>query len=113
MRWLMVAALAACACPGKPPTTTTTTTGGTGSAVTGGEGTPCDRVSAKVQSLYRADALSDEAIADNTAMVIAVCNRTPDAVLACIAGVTTVKDLEAKCLPQLDDEGSEADVLVR
>ena len=46
-------------------------------------------------------------------MVIAECNRAPDAVSACIAGVTTVKDLEAQCLPKLDEEGTEADVLVR
>jgi hypothetical protein len=46
-------------------------------------------------------------------MVIAECNRAPDTVSACIAGVTTVKDLEATCLPKLDEEGSEADVLVR
>lgn len=76
-------------------------------------GTVCERATTKVQSLYRADAQSDEAIADNTAMVIAECNRAPDTVTACIARVTTVVELEAKCLPNLDEEGSEADVLVR
>ena len=112
MRWLLIVlALAACACPNKPPTTTTTTGTGSGGGPT--TGTACERVTAKVQALYKADAQSDEAIADNTAMVIAECNRAPDTVSACIAGVTTVKDLEAKCVPVLDEEGSEADVLVR
>lgn len=112
MRWpLIVIALAACACPNKQ--TTTTTTGGTGSGGGPTTGTPCERVTAKVRELYRADAQSDEAIADNTAMVIAECNRAPDPVSACIAGVTTVNALEATCLPKLDEEGSEADVLVR
>ena len=113
MRWLLIfVALAACACPNKPATTTTTTTG-SGSGAEPTAGTPCERASLQVKELYRADAQSDEAIADNTAMVLAECNRAPDAVSACIAGVTTVKDLEAKCMPVLDEEGSEADVLVR
>ncbi len=112
MRWLIVVALAACACPNKPATTTTTG-GGTGSGAGPTTGTPCERATEKVRALYRDDAQSDEAIADNTAMVLAHCNRAPDPVSACIAGVTTVKDLEAQCLPPLDEEGSEADVLVR
>lgn len=112
MRWLIVLALAACACP-NTQTGTTTTTGGTGSGATPATGTPCERMTPKLRLLYRNDAQSDEAIADNTAMVLAECNRAPDRVSACIAGVTTVKDLEAQCMPQLDEEGSEADVLVR
>ena len=44
---------------------------------------------------------------------MAHCSRDPGAVSACVSGVTTVKDLEAQCLPKLDEEGSEADVLVR
>ncbi len=111
MRWLVIlVALAACACPNKPVTTTTT---GSGSGTAPTAGTPCERATPKVQQLYRADAQNEEAIADNTAMVLAECRRAPDTVSACIAGVTTVKDLEAQCLPKLDEEGSEADVLVR
>ncbi|MBA3452583.1 MAG: hypothetical protein H0T42_05730 [Deltaproteobacteria bacterium] len=103
-------ALAACACPNKP--VVTPTTGGTGSG--GGPVTAtCDSVTPKVESLYRADGQTAEAIGDNTTMVIAACRRTPDKVSACIASATTVKDLETQCLPGLDEEGSEADGLVR
>jgi len=127
MRWLFAVALVACACPSKQ-TGTQTTTGGSGSASGSGAGpataTGCDGVSAKIQALYRAEAQGAEkggndparvaeAVADNTAMVMAACAKAPPTVSACIAGVTTVKDLEAQCLPRLDEEGSEADVLVR
>lgn len=110
MRWLIAMALAGCACPDKQPVTPTTSGAGSGPGTA--SGTTCDSVTPKVQALYRADAQSDEAIADNTAMVIAACRREPDKVSACIASVTTVKDLETVCLPGLDEEGSEADGLV-
>ena len=118
MRWLIAVALASCACPSKPAATGATT----GSGIGRGSGTPtltgCDAITAKVQGLYRAEAQAaeksarvEESVADNTAMVIAECRRAPDKVTACIAGVTTVKDLESQCLPKLDEEGSEADGL--
>lgn len=114
MRWpLVVALLAGCACPNKQAGTVVTAGNGSGSATATPTGTPCERATPKVQALYRADAQSDEAIADNTAMVIAECNRAPDQVAPCIDGVTTVSDLETRCMPKLDEEGSEGDALVR
>jgi hypothetical protein len=113
MRWLFAVALVACACPtkqvGTPPT------GGNGTTAGSGTGAPpltgCDAVAVKVQGLYRAEAHGEEAVADNTAMVIAHCRRDPGTISACMSGVTTVKELETQCLPRLDEEGSEADVL--
>jgi len=111
----------ACACPSKQAGANTGTTGG-GSGSGGGEQVPltgCDAASARIGALYRADAQAnepkrvDEAVADNTAMVMAECAKAPDRMLACLSGVTTVADLERQCLPTLDEEGSEADVLVR
>lgn len=112
MRWLIAAALIGCACPSKQAGTGTT--GGTGSGSATPALTGCDAIAAKIQGLYRTEPkATDEVIADNTEMVMAVCRRDPSMVSACVAGVTTVKDLEAQCLPKLDEEGSEADVLVR
>lgn len=116
MRWLIAVTLVSCACPTKQ--TGTATAGGGGTTVGSGAGTPagtgCDALTAKVRALYRAEPkAADEVIADNTEMVIAECRRAPDQVTACITGATTVKDLEAQCMPKLDEEGSEADVLVR
>jgi len=126
MRWLLAVALVACACPSKQAGTPTTGAGGSaaGSGAGPAAATGCDGVVAKVGDLYRAEAQGAEkggndparvaeAVADNTAMVMAACTQAPPTVSACIAGVTTVKDLEAQCLPKLDEEGSEADVLVR
>ena len=113
MRWLIAVALAGCACPTKQAGAGTTGGTGSGSGVTPTL-TGCDANTAKVQGLYRTEPkTTDELIADNTAMVMAVCRRDPGKVSACIASVTTVVDLEAQCLPKLDEEGSEADVLVR
>ena len=128
MRWLIALALVSCACPSKQVATGTQggsgTTTGTGTGA--GSGTPsrCDAITAKVQGLYRAEAQGaekgaadpkrvEEVVADNTAMVLAQCARDPGAVSACVADVTTVKDLETTCMPKLDEEGSEADVLIR
>jgi hypothetical protein len=111
---LVVVTIVACACPSKG-----TKTGGTGSGsaevppAAGG----CEGARPKVESLYRTEAQVkepkrvDEAVADNTAMVMAECAKAPAKVSACIAGAATLKDLETTCLPQLDDEGSEGDAL--
>ena len=113
MRWLIAVALAGCACPTKQAGTGTTGGTGSGSAVPPTL-TGCDAITAKVQGLYRTEpTMTDELIADNTAMVMAVCRRDPGQVSACIASVTSVKDLEAQCLPKLDEEGSEGDVFIR
>jgi hypothetical protein len=80
---------------------------------------PCDAMRARVEQLYRAEAQAreparvDDAVADNTAMVMSDCQKAPDKVAACIVGATTVKDLESRCLAPIDDEGTEGDKLVR
>jgi hypothetical protein len=117
---VVLVTIVACACPKKHG-------GGAGSGSAEGSGSSvvapvqggCDGVKAKIESLYRAEAQArepkrvEEAVADNTAMAMAECAKAPDRVSACIAQAATVADLEAKCMPQLDDEGSEGDTLVK
>jgi hypothetical protein len=118
---LVVVTIVACACPSKA----TKTGGGSGSGSGSGSGVAelqpttggCDGAKPKIEAMYRAEAQAkepkrvDEAVADNTAMVMAECAKAPARVSACIAGAATLKDLETTCLPQLDDEGSEGDTL--
>ncbi|MBL9019955.1 MAG: hypothetical protein JNL83_37565 [Myxococcales bacterium] len=124
---LVLVTIVACACPKK---------GGGGTANGSGQGSGstalppaqgCEAVRAQVEALYRAEAKAkeptrvEEAVADNVAMVMAECAKAPDRISACIAqgrapGAAeaqpwTAKDLEASCMPQLDDEGSEGDTL--
>ncbi|MBS1120448.1 MAG: hypothetical protein H6Q90_2676 [Deltaproteobacteria bacterium] len=103
--------LVACACPSKA---TQGLTPGSGSASGGGTpATSCDGLRGKVEQLYRADAQVsepkrvEEAVADNTTMVLNDCAKAPDQVVACVNGVTTVAELESRCLRRLDEEGSE------
>jgi hypothetical protein len=109
------AALLACACSGKRGTAV----GGGGG---GGEGTgarPCEGIRAKVERLYRAEAEAkepkrvDEAVADNTTMVMNDCARAPAKVAACVNDASSVADIEKKCLVPLDDEGTEGEALRR
>ena len=115
MRWLIVALLA-CGCPARPAAPAT---GGNGTAHDDTTGTGCTAVRGKIEQLYRTEASSREptriaeAAADNTAMVMTDCARSPAEVTACIAAVTTAAELEARCLAPIDDEGSEGDKLVR
>lgn len=114
---LVAATLAACACPHKASTTAGGGSGsvgaGSGSAVTPAAG--CDGIRAKVEGFYRAEAQAkeptrvDDAVADNTAMVMKDCAKDPAKVVACVSAVTTLRDLETTCLVQLDDEGTEGD----
>ncbi|HEY0192874.1 MAG TPA: hypothetical protein VGC42_17275 [Kofleriaceae bacterium] len=75
----------------------------------------CDAVRGKIEQLYRAEAQArepkrvDEAVADNTAMVLASCRQAPATLPDCVRRVSTSQQLEATCLPPLDDEGSEGD----
>ncbi len=109
--WIAVVAVVACACPSKGSQTP-----GAGSGV--GSGNPvvasdCTGVRGKVEQLYRTEAQAkepkrvEEAVADNTAMVLGECAKAPAQVVACIDTVTTLGELEAKCLRALDDEGTE------
>lgn len=79
----------------------------------------CDGVRPKVEQLYRADAQAREparvaeAVADNTAMVLADCKRDPARITACVPQVSSAADLERRCLIPLDEEGTEGDRLAR
>ena len=110
--WALAALVAVVmvACSSKP----TTGTVGTG----GGSATPaCEAQRARVEGLYRAEAQSrepkrvDEYVADNTAMVLGECGKAP-AIASCVGGAATVQDVE-RCLPPLDEEGTEGDALAR
>lgn len=115
MKWLLVL-LVACACPKQ----VTTPAGGPS-----GSGTPappttaplaaaktCDDVRPRVEALYRAEAQQteparvEEAVSDNTTMVMNDCNQKP-ALVPCLATVATVPELEKTCLIPLDEEGTE------
>jgi hypothetical protein len=106
------AALLACACSSKG----TTTVGGGNES---GEARTCEGIRPKVERLYRAEAEAkepkrvDEAVADNTKMVMNDCAKAPAKVAACVNGVSSVPDLEKKCLVPLDDEGTEGEALRR
>ncbi len=102
-------------CPSKPPTTTGT---GTGS----GSGTPpandaCGRVRAKVEAMYRAEAQQkepervEEAVRDNTEMVMGECAKNPAAIEPCVANAQAIDIIEKTCLAPLDEEGSEGEAL--
>src|SRR5512135_1610910 len=112
-RWCLVMLLG-CACPAKPATTPGTGSGST-TVTTGPVPTTCEGARGKVEALYRAEAQAkepkrvDEAVADNTAMVMTDCAKQPDKTVACLARVTTVAELEKDCLIPLDPEGTEGE----
>jgi hypothetical protein len=105
-----MAATLASACPGKggPPAT--------------GGGDParlCEGLRPKIDRLYRAEAAAkepqraDEALADNTTMVMNDCIKAPARVAPCVDRASTVAEVEQRCLLPLDDEGSEGEELRR
>jgi hypothetical protein len=79
----------------------------------------CDDMTAKIRSLYTADAQQkepkrvDEAVADNTSMVLKDCQQDPAKAIPCIQAAQTTADLEKQCLIPLDPEGTEGDRLGR
>jgi hypothetical protein len=106
-----IAATLASACPGK-----------SGPAAGGGVGSGdparlCEGLRPKVEQIYRADAAAkepqrvDEAVADNTTMVMNDCLKAPARVAPCVDRVSTVAEIERQCLLPLDDEGSEGEEL--
>ena len=108
---LCAMALVACACPSQQS--------GGPAVVTaiGGSATSCEAVREKVAGLYRAEAQVrepkrvEDAVADNTAMVLSDCAKSPAKVAACIGAASTVAALEKTCLVPLDPEGTEGDAL--
>jgi hypothetical protein len=119
-RWMIAAALlvGACACPNKQATGPGSGSGngsGSGSNVT--QGGACDGIRARVEQLYRAEAQAkepkrvDEAVSDNTTMVMNDCAKAPDKVAACVKTANSVAEIEQRCLIPLDDEGTEGEAM--
>jgi hypothetical protein len=119
MRWppvgvrymLVVVAIAACACPkkhGEPAGTGQGSGAGSSAAVADA----CTAVKSHVEQLYRVEAQHaepkrvDEAVADNTRMVMHDCAQDPSVVSACVGAAKTAKDLEANCLARVDEAGN-------
>jgi hypothetical protein len=107
---LVLILLVACACPSKKPVASAQGSGASPLATA----TTCDGVKPRVEQLYRADAEAkepkrvDEAVADNTQMVMNDCAKDPAKAVPCLAKAATVSELEKDCLIPLDDEGTEA-----
>ena len=124
-RCLLFLAMVACACPNKQASGPTGTVGSGTGAGPGSNGEPavlptsggssCDDVKGRVEQLYRAEAQAkepkrvDEAVADNTAMVMADCNKDPARFVPCLAKAPSVAELEKQCLVPLDEEGTEGE----
>lgn len=116
---LMVAAVLLGGCPGKGGQGGAGNGGGGAGSGTGTAATSCDGLRAKIEAMYRAEAQAreprrvEEAVADNTTMVLNDCAKDPTTVVACVHSVGTVAELERRCLAPLDDDGSEGDALRR
>jgi hypothetical protein len=117
MKWWIFLLLVACACPSKKPSVPATASGEGSGAHTGSDAvaaaSTCEGARSKVEQLYRAEAQTKEpkrvedAVADNTKMVMNDCAKDPAKVVPCLASVQSVADLEKQCLVPLDDEGTE------
>jgi len=92
---------------------------GLGSAPPVANAKTCDDVKPRVEQMYRGEAQVkepkrvEEAIADNTAMVMKDCAKDPGQRVPCLAKAADVAELEKRCLIQLDDEGSEGEALAK
>jgi len=115
----IAAMLLACACSGKGGATVGSGGGGGSSSNDPDAAHLCDGIRGKVEQLYRAEAQAkepkrvDEAVSDNTTMVLNDCAKAPRKVVKCVEGVASVPELEKKCLAPLDDEGTEGEALRR
>lgn len=111
--WLVL--LAACACPAKPAPVTATGSGSATAVIDPVTATTCDGVRPRVEALYRGEAQQkeparvEEAVSDNTTMVMNDCTKDPGKLVPCLAKAATVAELEKSCLIPLDDEGTEGD----
>lgn len=99
--------LVACACPSKKPAQSSNVAPPVATATT------CEGVKPRVEQLYRAEAQQkepkrvDDAVTDNTQMVMTDCSKDPAKIVPCLAKAPTVAALEKDCLIPLDDEGTE------
>jgi len=107
VKWIFL--LVACGAPSKPPT----------APIPQQAAPSCDSVRGKIEQLYRTEAEAkepkrvDDAVADNTHMVMVDCAKDPAREVECIERVASVVDLEHRCLAPLDPEGSEGEALGR
>ena len=116
MKRVLLVLLVACSSKQGPSTTGSGSTGINTPPATG-----CDGAKAKVEQLYKAEAVAKaekddriaESVADNTQMVMNECVKSPDKVVACINKVSTSAELEKQCLEPLDDAGTEGEALRR
>lgn len=74
----------------------------------------CDKHRAKVEKLYRAAitetdpkkrAAAEASVPDDVTMIMNDCRTKPAQFGPCLARVNTVKEMEQRCIIQLDDEG--------
>lgn len=105
-----------CACSSKQGTGVGSGNGsGLGSAPVVRNATTCEDVKPRIEQMYRDEARVkepkrvEEAVADNTAMVMNDCAKDPAKTVPCLAEAPNVAALEKQCLIQLDDEGTEGD----
>lgn len=78
----------------------------------------CAGLTEKLAALYGEEAAAagaskerqEEAVRDNSAMVLAECARRPE-VVRCAISATSAAELERKCLLPLPEDGSEAAAL--
>lgn len=112
MKRVVLVLMVACACPSKKPVQQQTGAGSAAPPVA--TATTCEGVKPRVEELYRAEAQQkepkrvDEAVADNTQMVMNDCAKDPGKTVPCLAKAASVAELEKTCLIPLDDEGTEA-----
>jgi hypothetical protein len=115
-----VAVIVWCAC------SSTHGTGPSGGGSGVGSGPPvtsdaktCADVKPRVEQMYRAEAQVkepkrvDEAVADNTTMVMNDCAKDPGKAVPCLASAGSIAELEKQCLVPLDDEGTEGEALAK
>lgn len=112
-RWVLLLTMAGC--PSKPTTTGGGSQGSGGTAPVIANAATCADVKAKVEGLYRAEAQAkepkrvEEAVADNTSMVMADCAKAPTTTVPCLAKAQSIVEIEKNCLVPLDEEGTEGD----
>jgi hypothetical protein len=119
MRWLILLALGACSSTSGGIATGGPHRGSNAAPPVTANATRCEDVRPRVETLYRAEAQAkeptrvDEAVADNTAMVMNDCAKQPAAAVPCLAKAGSVAELELQCLIPLDEEGTEGEELAR
>jgi hypothetical protein len=114
MKWLLAFALVACSSKQTTPNNGSGVGNGTNEPVSG-----CDAAKSKIEQLYRDEAAAnkekpervEEAVSDNTKMVMNECVKSPEKVSGCVKRAKTAGELEKQCLAQLDDEGTEGEAL--